>query len=429
MIQRLALLAVVILSGCDLYWHNGGDDVCAYGALVPSQELRNPQTGDCQPFGGGGCNNACGPCAEPAAGAMPNWGACYGACEGLAETACLATTGCHAAYFPNPLADTASNFWSCWEVAPAAAHEGSCALLDAQGCSERDDCVSNFISPNNTATTHQFQSCSEESPTLCVTDSQCGADGRCDTTTCHSRPCPTCPTCGQCAPDDTCYGVCVPKDPNSCDTVDCGAGAHCQEQCYPCDTQTPGGCMSQCQPMCIPDTTCASVDCGPGYTCEETCSGGANGQPGTCYPQCVPTHNDPGSCTGNVSCAMPPPACPVGSTAGIANGCYTGYCIPNADCTPHDPGSCYGQVSCLTGQPACPTGTVAGIANGCWTGYCIPQQDCPPAPCESLATEASCQSRNDCIPVYDGMNCTCYPDHCECESQTYARCESALAPL
>ncbi len=46
------------------------------------------------------------------------------------------------------------------------------------------------------------------------------------------------------------------------------------------------------------------------------------------------------------------------------------------------------------------------------------------AACETLTTEQACTSRADCTPVYDGYDCTCYPDHCECQTQTFARCET-----
>jgi hypothetical protein len=42
-----------------------------------------------------------------------------------------------------------------------------------------------------------------------------------------------------------------------------------------------------------------------------------------------------------------------------------------------DPGICYGTVQCNDAPPACPVGTVAGITSGCWSGYCIPTTKCP----------------------------------------------------
>lgn len=47
-----------------------------------------------------------------------------------------------------------------------------------------------------------------------------------------------------------------------------------------------------------------------------------------------------------------------------------------------------------------------------------------PVACETLATEAACTDRPDCTPVYDGDQCTCYPDGCDCEILTYTHCET-----
>jgi len=399
MLKRLACL-LILLGGCDLYWGGGnGDDVCYGGGYdYAAYEQRNPDTGQCETTGPDGCYDYCGPCAlagtaEPGttdagtAGGAPaadyNWGMCYGACSGLDESSCLATSGCHAAYLEDGGVDAGglgTTFWACWDMPPSGPIEGGgCAGLDAQTCSEHDDCVSNF-----SQATYQtkFDSCAAEPGGSCATDADCGPDARCDAVTCHDDPnCPDCPSCGACP--QICTGTCVPRDPMACTNVDCGPGSHCEEQCYPCDQPYPNGmnCADSCQPMCVPDQTCANIDCGPGYTCAEVCDG--SGLVGGCAPACVPTGTDPGACTGTVTCGSP--------------------------------------------APACPTGTTAGIANGCYTGYCIPESSCPLAMCESLTSESACTARSDCQAVYEGSNCTCYPDHCDCQTLTYARCETLLA--
>lgn len=43
-------------------------------------------------------------------------------------------------------------------------------------------------------------------------------------------------------------------------------------------------------------------------------------------------------------------------------------------------GTCYGQTLCDRAQPACPSGTTVGIANGCYTNACIPDQFCVAPP-------------------------------------------------
>jgi Cys-rich repeat protein len=417
---RLAVVCALLLTGCDLYWGGGGeDDVCnTMTPTAPSVGLRDPDTGTCEYNTGGTC--PCGAYCDVGGGTAADWASCY-ACEGLGEDTCLATPNCRAAYLDN---GDSRGYWGCFGTAPSGAIEGGgCAALGAYDCSRHDDCSAVYTGTTSTST--KFETCIAEPNALCLADTDCGSGQRCDTTTCHQAPCPDCPTCGACAP--TCYGICVPAD--ACTGVDCGSGSHCEEQCYPCDPTTGMTCTSTCEPMCVPDQTCATVDCGPGYTCAEQCDAMSAGLVGTCHPVCVPTGNDPGQCTGTITCATPPPACPTGSTAGIANGCYTGYCIPNADCSPHDPGLCYATATCATPPPACPSGTLPGVANGCYTGYCIPTSSCELAACETLTTEPQCLARGDCAPVYAGMSCTCDPSGCDCQILTYERCESLLMPL
>ena len=417
MTKGLVAFAVVLLCGCDLYFGGGDDEPCPpYGrdGLAPAQELRNPNTGQCEYYGGNyPCDGVCGPCEydDPGVGASPNWGACYGHCSGLDEGTCFITAGCYAAYLEDPAADGKRDFWGCWNtVADFSVPSTGCYNLDAQQCSQNDTCIAVYAGFDQKTA---FQSCEPEPPTYCVTDAECGPYATCDTTQCHAPPCPDCPNCGACP--DVCYGVCVPTG-GTCANVDCGPGQVCKEQCY----GTNG--MAYCEPVCVEPASCAAIDCGPGYMCTEVCELDSNGQ-WSCHGTCVPT-NDPGQCTGPVNCFITPPVCPAGTTPGIANGCYTGYCIPTNKCTPNDPGECYGQVSCAMVEPSCPSGTVPGVRNGCWTGYCIPTSACPLAACSTLTSESACTARTDCIPVYDGMDCTCYPTHCECKTLTYARCES-----
>ena len=97
-------------------------------------------------------------------------------------------------------------------------------------------------------------------------------------------------------------------------------------------------------------------------------------------------------------------------------------CIPEGGST--GPGSCEGTVTCDRVEPACPEGTTPGIAGGCYTGYCIPLEDCGPLPaCGDAEGEASCIERADCTPIYEGVNCECAADVCECDEWTYTHCE------
>lgn len=380
MIKRLILLCI-FASGCSLYWGGGGEDDyhCVYnGTDTPaSPGLRDPQTGVCNyNYGGGGyCDGSCGPCPAYAAPSLsPDWGQCNTYCDALDESSCIATTGCHAAYIDTGDSLASPKFYGCWETAPTGADPNSpCANLDAQTCSERDNCSMVYTgSPSDLNTTTKFEQCVNESAGSCNSGQQCPM------------------------------------------------GSHCEQQCAPCNSV---GCSGVCPATCVSDTTCDTTTCGLGSQCVEQCD--ASG----CAPTCVPTGTDPGSCTGTITCNNAPPTCPANTTPGIANGCWSGYCIPNADCGTHDPGQCYAQVLCNSAPPSCPSGTLPGVTNGCWSGYCIPTYGCELPACEALGSENACTARTDCTPVYTGTDCTCTLAGCTCATETYARCESLVMPL
>ncbi|MDX2086999.1 MAG: hypothetical protein SFX73_04070 [Kofleriaceae bacterium] len=389
--MRRYLLLLVALSGCDLYFGGDGDDApppCKdvyYGEPIDGGAalgLRNPETGECEGWGGGDMcpPDACG--CYTAHTSLPDWGYCTSECTGLDEASCLAAPGCNASYdllvgIPEEMTG-GSAFTGCWDTAQSGPVQGgSCYNLDAHECSRHDDCSMFYDA------------------------------GRGDFV--------------QCAPEPSSQG---------CELLDCAPGNHCEEQCYPCDSVTGEECPAFCVPTCVPDVNQCTADCGPGYECITACTDALTTPmgvvPGECYATCVPVNGgDPGECTGEVLCDAIGPACPSGTVAGIKNGCYTGYCIPQAACGPSDPGGCEPAI-CATPGPACPPGTVGGTNNGCWTGYCIPESACPQALCEELTDEQACTSRFDCRAVYTGDNCTCDANGCTCEELSFARCESQL---
>jgi|GEM_PF-1795875 len=379
--SRLLILCLFV-SGCSLYWgHDSGDDVCTNGGYgEDAQQLRNPLTGQCESGGGGG-GGCCGVnCATPATTGggslvpLQDWGACSTSCDSLDETSCKSTTGCQAAYLDNNLADPSSrSFVACWSTATydTTVAGTTCVQRDAYSCAQSDACSPVFTGTNGSMKWEQ----------------------------------------------------CVPEHSN-CD-LDCAVGSHCEQQCV-LGSCTSEHCTDACAATCVPDNDCSATTCGQGFQCVEQC----NEFNGPCSATCVPTGTDPGTCGGAVTCALMAPSCPANTTAGVANGCWTGFCIPNADCGTHDPGHCYDQVTCNSAAPACPMGTLPGIKNSCYTGYCVPTYGCEISACETLSTEATCKARSDCSAVYHGSNCTCDTlDNCTCESETYSKCESLLMPL
>jgi hypothetical protein len=153
------LACVLLVSGCDLYL--GGDDDCQPypsggnepGAIaVPAQELRDPYTGGCvyqnyPPYDPNGCYQNTGRAEDQAAPVeYYDYAQCYGVCEGLDETTCLASDSCRAIYgcrnvaADGTCAETAV-FAGCWGTAPSGPVFGTpCTGLDALECSRHNDC-------------------------------------------------------------------------------------------------------------------------------------------------------------------------------------------------------------------------------------------------------------------------------------------------
>lgn len=386
-----ALLLLPSISGC-VFYTDGDDEPCVdYGAPEYWSGYRDPATGVCQDFGGGG-GGCYGP-VEPQA--LPDWASCPGACEGLDETSCMATAGCRASYWQEtcpPWADcdvlSSPVFQECWGTAQSGPVQGACEGLDAYECSRHDDCLAvyerNWEAGDEEIST-MFSYCAPEPWSEgCYSDMDCPTGYECTSDT-ECLPPPECQDGADCPA--VCYGRCVPQQ-WGCEAVDCAPGYHCEMQCYPCDSTDPDvPCDSYCETICVPDVPWTCDDgtvCPEGTHCETRCDG---------------------------------MDCPPGETCPEV--CWT-------ECVPDAPGTCDGEVLCDSLPPACPDGTVPGIANGCWTGYCIPVEDCGTAvACETLATEAECASRADCVPVYQGYGCTCYPDSsCTCEIWEYQRCET-----
>ncbi|HEY5951712.1 MAG TPA: hypothetical protein VIV40_39730 [Kofleriaceae bacterium] len=228
MIRLFAFAALVTLVGC-----TGDDDPCLYdragtGAEIAQIQYRDPYTGTCQSFGGGYCDEQCGPCPLTDQ-AQPDWALCYASCEGLAETACKAQSGCRAVF-------AGAAFYECWGVAQSGPVQGgNCTGLDAQACSRHDDCVA--IHAQGTPI-GSFMSCAAETNT--------GDPGSCvGAITCDAAE-PACPTGTIAGRRNGCWtGYCIPY-------ADCD--------------QLPA-CSTLDEPSCISRTDCTPSYHGNNCTC------------------------------------------------------------------------------------------------------------------------------------------------------------------
>ncbi len=322
--QRFILLATVVLAGCNLFTGDDQHTTCPEvnaGDGIDEAPLRDPQTGICdltQPIDPE-CSPDC-PCADEGEGTSEPaiiGGECSGPCEGLDEQDCISNGACHAAY--TDVGMGAAQFWTCFDIAPQEPQPQPCSGLDAYSCFFDPSCGS-LYSGNSQEGDTEFESC-----------------------------------------------------------IDVGSGA--------CDCGSGESCVTVC-PACL-----------------------ENGSDCSCTPTCVPTQSD---------CTL---QCPSGETCQLQCDSLQGGCTQVCESDSLDPGQCSGPVTCNIAAPQCPAGTTAGIENGCYTGYCIPLADCAPTDCASITDEASCTARSDCEAVYTGSNCTCDDSGCTCTTLAFARCE------
>lgn len=183
----------------------------------------------------------------------------------------------------------------------------------------------------------------------------------------------------------------------------------------PCESLDEESCLSdpECRGIysdgCPPDTLCDAPDDLNFWTCWPRSGGPPTGD--TCQGI------DAYECARHTECiAVHSP-----SASGLP-GTFA-FCDDEPAGPTPDPGSCVGEVICDEGPPNCPEDTIPGRLDGCWTGYCIPTADCTELPsCDALA-EGECIERADCSPYYEGINCTCDGDNCNCEQWIYDGCQ------
>ena len=109
---------------------------CGADAPVGDTWLRNPASGQCEPYGV--------PCDGVIPEELPDWAQCWSECEGLDETTCRATDACRVIMIDAcPTCDALIiEYAACWPTAPSGPLRGTdCTGLDAYECSRHDDCV------------------------------------------------------------------------------------------------------------------------------------------------------------------------------------------------------------------------------------------------------------------------------------------------
>ncbi len=199
--RTLALVAITVLSGCNLFFDDGGkrptqcEDVATSGAAPESAPLRDPGSLSCQTFSGGGCDPECGPCPSAQEVApippIPTWGTCGSFCESLTESACQTNSECRVVKDVRCAIaeDCITDFMGCFPVDMAPDPSVDCfAARDGWTCSRNAACTAlhdraSCPSPDHPACNRAFAICVPEG----------ASPGRCnEPVTCDATP-PSCP--------------------------------------------------------------------------------------------------------------------------------------------------------------------------------------------------------------------------------------------
>ena len=221
--RRIALIAVALLSGCALFFDDGGKrppqctDVPT-GKAEPEgpapQPLRDPDHLSCQAFGGGGCDPECGDCPPESTrgdfAPIPSWGVCGSFCESLAETACAASSECRivkdAACVISQ--DCTTDFMGCFPIDTAPDPSVDCfAARDGWTCSRSAGCTAlhergSCPSPDDPGCNRQFA--------VCVPEGK--SPGHCNDPVVCDKAAPACQNGTVPGVENGCYtGACIPS--------------------------------------------------------------------------------------------------------------------------------------------------------------------------------------------------------------------------
>lgn len=232
----------------------------------------------------------------------------------------------------------------------------------------------------------------------CRTNDQCAAGCYCDPDQAICIETGFCNLESDCPGEFTCdeRATCVPLDDDGdCDRLD-GDGDCCDEEDGDCGDPPPpppnpgdtctsdedclGGCF--CDPntmtcvesgFCDADLDCIDIIYEDGTTDEAECDAVRN--------TCVPSTTPEASCNETITCegVARPTDCPPDRTPAIVDGCY--------------------------------------VTEGAMEDRCLLRSDCeapPLASCDDISSENQCENRLDCRIAYDGTDCTCNGNACDC---------------
>jgi hypothetical protein len=226
----------------------------------PGPGQRNPNTGQCDFYGGGGtgaCGDFGGGSAEPAGASLTDWGICNSYCETLTEADCLQAEECRGAYV-DPCGDAQCDddlsFYECWAITPwGGFSDEGCDTYDAEECARHNECsaVHGFGISGGVG---DFGYCIDETgptdPGSCVGMIACTVDP------------PDCPEGTVAGMGEGCWtGYCIPLD-------ECESLSACSEQP---EEQCVG--RADCEPVYEGlDCTCDGEDCTCAEWVFESCS-------------------------------------------------------------------------------------------------------------------------------------------------------------
>ena len=216
--RSILLLVVVLASGCELFFDDGGkrppqcDDLVPTGsgeAEIAPAPLRNPEQLTCESFGGGTCDPDCGPCPAEDLAALqpiPSWPQCGSTCETLGESECAANAECRVVKDARCMIgeDCITDFMGCFPIDLVPQPVDCFKAFDGWECSRSSSCTA--LHDRGTGCTGD--QCAR-SFALCVPEGS--SPGNChDPVTCRALP-PACPSGKTPGIANGCFtGACIP---------------------------------------------------------------------------------------------------------------------------------------------------------------------------------------------------------------------------